>query len=231
MKNPIHKEVPLVNHAESSSLELHLSHSLSFIVIDNYDSFTYNLVQYLQRLGVHVKVIRNDATTAESLILDWSIDAFIISPGPSTPSEAGLSIDLVHACLEHQKPLLGVCLGHQAIGQAFGGIITRIDPPVHGKVSRIFHQNMGVFRDLPNPIQATRYHSLVIDRNNLPSCLQITATLEPDLQGEIMGVRHKEGLIEGVQFHPESVLTDLGINILENFVDEVRTRRDRPNQL
>jgi anthranilate synthase/aminodeoxychorismate synthase-like glutamine amidotransferase len=202
----------------------HESHvPLRFVMIDNYDSFTFNLVQYFQTLGVEVMVVRNDEMSVESLLHDSAADAFVISPGPSTPNEAGISLDLVKSCFENKKPLLGVCLGHQTIGQAFGARIITNDVPVHGKVSSIFHQNEGVFRDLPNPVQATRYHSLIIDRKDLPDCLHITASLEADLQGIIMGVRHRDALIEGVQFHPESVLTDLGLSMLENFVEEVRS--------
>ena len=217
------------DHPESldqpSTLPVRAAVPLNFVMIDNYDSFTYNLVQYLQRLDVLVTVVRNDATTADSLIFRSDIDAFVISPGPSTPDEAGLSLDLVKACYDYKKPLLGVCLGHQTIGQAFGARVIRHDVPVHGKVSSIFHAQQGVFRQLPNPVQATRYHSLVIDRQDLPECLEITATLEPDLLGTIMGVRHRDALIEVVQFHPESILTDLGLHMLENFVDDVRSYR------
>lgn len=187
-------------------------------MIDNYDSFTYNLVQYFQTLGAHVKVIRNDGCTVVALTDDPQIDLFVISPGPSTPDHAGISLDLIHACLNLQKPLLGICLGHQAIGQAFGAKIMRAPEPVHGKLAQIYHHQKGVFKDLESPVKATRYHSLVIDRLSLPDCLEVTAETSTEQGNLIMGVRHKNAPIEGVQFHPESVLTDHGHQMLKNFL-------------
>ena len=186
------------------------------VMIDNYDSFTYNLVQYLQELQVEVITCRNDAYDAASLVA-LRPTAFVLSPGPSTPNEAGVCLELIKAAAAARLPLLGVCLGHQAIGQAFGGKVVRADLPVHGKVGSIHHQGAGVFRDLPSPFNATRYHSLIVERKTLPEELVVTAELE---SGLIMGLRHRELLIEGVQFHPESVLTEHGKKLLANFVAE-----------
>lgn len=183
------------------------------LVIDNYDSFTYNLVQYLGELGEEVKVYRNDEIDLAG-IEQLAPDHILISPGPCTPNEAGISLDIIH----HFKgviPIFGVCLGHQAIGQAFGGNVVRADRLMHGKTSPIHHHNTSVFEGLPSPFIATRYHSLLVERATLPDCLQITAETE---EGEIMGVAHKEYPIEGVQFHPESIITDHGHQILRNFL-------------
>lgn len=183
------------------------------LMIDNYDSFTYNLVQYFGELGEEVMVFRNDEITPDE-VAKLGPARIVISPGPCTPSKAGISIPLI----EHYNsriPVLGVCLGHQSIGQAFGGKIVHARQLMHGKTSPIFHNSAGVFRGLPNPFCATRYHSLVIERESLPDCLEITAWTE---DGEIMGVRHKTLAIEGVQFHPESILTEYGHKLLENFL-------------
>ena len=183
------------------------------VMIDNYDSFTYNLVQYLGEMGAELRVFRNDEVTVEQ-VAELQPDHVIISPGPCTPNEAGISVPLIHA-LAGKVPLLGVCLGHQAIGQAFGGEVVRAGRLMHGKTSPILHEGKGVFNGLPSPFQATRYHSLVIRRESLPDCLEITAETEI---GEIMGVRHKELPVEGVQFHPESILTEHGKDLLRNFL-------------
>ena len=189
------------------------------LVIDNYDSFTYNLVQYLSELGATVKVIRNDEATVEQ-IADMSPEYIVISPGPCTPNEAGVSLQVVND-LAGKVPILGVCLGHQSIGQAFGGKVIRAREVVHGKTSRIFHDERGLFAGLPNPFEATRYHSLVVSRDGLPDCLEVTAKTWDE---EIMGLRHKTLPIEGVQFHPESFLTIKGMDLLRNFL----TSRGRP---
>ncbi len=185
------------------------------IMIDNYDSFTFNLVQYLQELQADVLTIRNDAYSSNS-ILASKPRAVILSPGPSDPDHAGVCLGLVAACAERKVPLLGVCLGHQTIGQAFGGKVVRATLPKHGKVSLIQHQSQGVFRNLPTPFKATRYHSLIVDEATLPSALEITARAE---DGLIMGLRHRQYPIEGVQFHPESVLTEHGHSMLRNFLE------------
>ncbi|GIV06119.1 MAG: glutamine amidotransferase [Fimbriimonadales bacterium] len=184
------------------------------LVIDNYDSFTYNLVQYLGALGAALTVVRNDEISVEQAMA-LQPDRILISPGPCTPHEAGISIPLIQAAAG-KIPILGVCLGHQAIGAAFGGDIVRAKRPMHGKESLIRHTNIGVFHGTPNPLRAIRYHSLVIERTTLPDCLEITAESEDD--HEIMGVRHKLYPIEGVQFHPESVLSEAGMHILRNFL-------------
>lgn len=183
------------------------------LMIDNYDSFTYNLVQYLGELGQDVHVHRNDEITLDQ-IAAMQPEKIVISPGPCTPNEAGISVPLIHE-FAGKIPLLGVCLGHQSIGQAFGGNIIKAKTLMHGKTSLIHHTNTGVFRNLPNPYTATRYHSLVIERATIPDCLEITAWTE---DGEIMGVRHKTLAIEGVQFHPESILTEHGHELLDNFL-------------
>ncbi len=183
------------------------------LMIDNYDSFTYNLVQYLGELGQDVQVHRNDEITLEQ-INAMHPEKIVISPGPCTPNEAGISVPLIKE-FAGKIPMLGVCLGHQSIGQAFGGNIIHAKQLMHGKTSLIHHNNVGVFKDLPNPYTATRYHSLVIERETLPDCLEITAWTE---DGEIMGVRHKTLAIEGVQFHPESILTEHGHDLLNNFL-------------
>ena len=182
------------------------------LMIDNYDSFTYNLVQYLGELGEEVVVHRNDKITLEQ-IAALKPDRIVVSPGPCTPNEAGISVPLIKQ-FAGTIPILGVCLGHQSIGQAFGGKIVHAQQLMHGKTSQIHHQSLGVFKDLPNPYRATRYHSLVIERSSLPECLEITAWTD---DGEIMGVRHKTLPLQGVQFHPESILTEHGHALLQNF--------------
>jgi anthranilate synthase/aminodeoxychorismate synthase-like glutamine amidotransferase len=183
-------------------------------MIDNYDSFTYNLVQYLSELGAVVDVVRNDAVSAAD-VMARAPDAVVISPGPGEPSGAGISIEIVKLCASSGTPLLGVCLGHQSIGVAFGARIVRAKSIMHGKVSPIEHDGRGVFRAIPSPFEATRYHSLVISEETCPPELEITAHT-PD--GEIMGVRHRVHPIEGVQFHPESIVTTEGKNLLRNFL-------------
>lgn len=188
------------------------------VMIDNYDSFTYNVVQYLAELGADVKVFRNDEITIEE-IEALNPEKLVISPGPCTPDKAGISI----AAIEHfsgKLPVLGICLGHQSIGQAFGGDIVRAGHVMHGKISPVYHHDIGVFKGLNNPFNATRYHSLVIDKETLPDCLEITAWTQDDDGNieEIMGVRHKTLDIEGVQFHPESILTEHGHDMLDNFL-------------
>ena len=187
-------------------------------MIDNYDSFTYNLVQYLQQLGHSVTTYRNDGAQV-SQILDEQPDFIVLSPGPSHPENAGICIELVKLCFEKQVPIFGVCLGHQAIAQAFGAKIIEIDPPVHGKTSSVYHKGKGVFDGLPTPLEATRYHSLVIDQASLDPQLEVTGELETGL---IMAIKHKVCLIEGVQFHPESVLTKYGTQMLANFASQVK---------
>ena len=188
------------------------------LMIDNYDSFTYNLVQYLGELGQEVEVYRNDEIDLAQ-VKKLNPEHIVISPGPCTPNEAGISVPLINE-FAGKIPLLGVCLGHQSIGQAFGGKIVKAKTLMHGKTSLIYHTNKGVFKDLPNPYTATRYHSLVIERESLPDCLEITAwTQDANGEfGEIMGVKHKTLAIEGVQFHPESVLTEHGHALLNNFL-------------
>jgi len=182
-------------------------------MIDNYDSFTYNLVQYMGELGADVDVVRNDAISLEE-IEARSPARIVISPGPCTPSEAGISVPLIQR-FAGRVPMLGVCLGHQAIGQAFGGRVVRAQRVMHGKLSPVTHAGTGVFEGLPSPFKATRYHSLAIERDSLPATLEVTATAE---DGEIMGVRHREYAIEGVQFHPEAILTEHGKRLLANFL-------------
>ena len=189
------------------------------LMIDNYDSFTYNIVQYLGELGQDVRVYRNDEITIEQ-IKELNPQHIVISPGPCSPNEAGVSM----AVIQHfagKTPVLGVCLGHQSIGQVFGGNVIRARQVMHGKTSPIYHKNSGVFSSLNNPLIATRYHSLVIDKNTLPDCLEITAwtQLDDGSMDEIMGVRHKALAVEGVQFHPESILTEQGHALLKNFLD------------
>lgn len=189
------------------------------LMIDNYDSFTYNLVQYLGELGADVRVFRNDRITVEQ-IGELAPERIVISPGPCTPNEAGVSIAAIQA-FAGKVPILGVCLGHQSIGQAFGGKIVHARSIMHGKTSMIHHDNVGVFSGLPDPFEATRYHSLVIEKESLPDCLEVTAWTEDSDIGmdEIMGVRHKTLPIEGVQFHPESILTRSGHDLLRNFLN------------
>ncbi len=189
------------------------------LMIDNYDSFTYNLVQYFGELGADVRVYRNDQIDVAA-IEKLAPNKIVLSPGPCTPNEAGVSIETINA-FAGRIPLLGVCLGHQCIGQAFGGRIGHAGEIMHGKTSRIHHKNIGVFRGLSNPLEATRYHSLVIEKDSLPDCLEMTAwtlTAGGEIE-EIMGVRHKELAIEGVQFHPESILTEHGHDMLKNFLE------------
>lgn len=189
------------------------------LMIDNYDSFTYNIVQYLGELGADVRVFRNDAISIAE-IEAMAPEKIVISPGPCTPNEAGISV----ACIEHfagKIPILGICLGHQSIGQAFGGQIVRAGKVMHGKLSLMHHTGVGVFAGLDNPFTATRYHSLVIDKATLPDCLEVTAWTQCDdgTLDEIMGVRHRSLAVEGVQFHPESILSEHGHQLLKNFLD------------
>ena len=183
------------------------------LVVDNYDSFVFNLVQYLQQLGAEVVVKRNDEVNANSIN---EFDGVLLSPGPGTPEDAGACIEIVNAAIEKQKPLLGVCLGHQAIGAALGGKVSRAPELLHGKTSQVQHKNEGVFKDLKSPFRATRYHSLAIETPSVPEELLVTATTE---SGVIMGVKHKSAPIEGVQFHPESVLTEGGHRLLANWLE------------
>jgi anthranilate synthase/aminodeoxychorismate synthase-like glutamine amidotransferase len=183
------------------------------LIIDNYDSFTYNLVQYLGELGADIQVVRNDQTTVEA-IEKQAPERVVISPGPKTPSEAGICLDVITA-FAGKIPILGVCLGHQAIGQAFGGHVIRAPQLMHGKTSEISHDGKTIFEGLPNPFPATRYHSLIVERETLPACLEISACT---LDGLIMGLRHREMKVEGVQFHPESILTNAGKQLLGNFL-------------
>jgi anthranilate synthase component 2 len=183
------------------------------LMIDNYDSFTYNLVQYFGELGEDVRVFRNDAITVKE-IAAMKPDYLVISPGPCSPKEAGISVDAIRE-FAGKLPILGVCLGHQSIGDAFGGEIVHAKQLMHGKLSPVHHANTGIFSGLPDPFNATRYHSLAIRRESLPACLDVTAWTE---DGEIMGVRHKEFPIQGVQFHPESIMTEHGHALLDNFL-------------
>lgn len=192
---------------------------MNVLMIDNYDSFTYNLVQYLGELGAHVTVKRNDEILVEA-IDDIAPDKIMLSPGPCTPNEAGISIATIER-YAGKIPLLGVCLGHQSIGQAFGGKIIRAKEIMHGKTSMVHHQDQGVFKGLSNPLEATRYHSLVIEHATLPDCLEVTAWTQTadGKMDEIMGVRHKTLAVEGVQFHPESILTEHGHDMLRNWLN------------
>ncbi len=194
--------------------------AVMLLMIDNYDSFTYNLVQYLGELGAEVEVHRNDCIDIAA-IRSLAPQRIVISPGPCTPNEAGVSLEVIDS-FAGRIPILGVCLGHQSIGQAFGGRVVRARRVMHGKTSMVYHRGEGVFRGLPNPLEATRYHSLVIDRDSLPECLEITAWTEQEdgTMDEIMGVRHRELAVEGVQFHPESILTQYGHELLKNFLGE-----------
>jgi anthranilate synthase component 2 len=188
------------------------------VMVDNYDSFTYNLVQYFGELGADVVVVRNDEVTVED-IEGLRPDKIVISPGPCTPKEAGISVETIHR-YAGKYPILGVCLGHQSIGYAFGGNIIHAKQIMHGKVSSVYHNDIGVFKGLSNPFTATRYHSLVIEQTSLPDCLEVTAWTQDEAGNidEIMGVRHKTLDIEGVQFHPESILTEHGHDMLRNFL-------------
>ena len=194
------------------------------LMIDNYDSFTWNLVQYLQALGAEVKVVRNDELSVAEVVA-LAPERIVISPGPCTPNEAGISVDVIRE-LGARTPILGVCLGHQALGQAYGGDVVRAKTIMHGKTSRIRHEGRGVFAGLPDGYEATRYHSLVVRRGTLPDCLEITAWTDNDdgsfdepVFDEIMGLRHREHPVEGVQFHPESILTEHGHALLKNFLE------------
>jgi anthranilate synthase/aminodeoxychorismate synthase-like glutamine amidotransferase len=186
-------------------------------VIDNYDSFTYNLVQYLEELGARVSVTRNDKISLDE-IRALGPEKIVISPGPCTPKEAGISVPLIQT-FASEIPILGVCLGHQAIAAAFGGKIVRARSIMHGKTSEIYHDGLGIYRGIENPFVATRYHSLVAERKSLPAELEITAWTSPEEDHEIMGIRHKRYRLEGVQFHPESILTEVGKRLLANFLE------------
>jgi anthranilate synthase component 2 len=190
------------------------------LLIDNYDSFTYNLVHYLGELGADVRVVRNDAMSVQEA-LALRPELIVLSPGPCDPAQAGICIPLTKAAASADVPLLGVCLGHQTIGEAFGGKVVRCHEIVHGKMGAMHHQGGGMFRDLPSPFQATRYHSLIVEKASLPACLEVTAWLE---DGTIMGLRHREKLIEGVQFHPESIASEHGHHLLKNFLDAAKAR-------
>jgi len=187
------------------------------LLIDNYDSFVYNLLHYLGELGKEVVVMRNDALSVAD-ILKMRPEGIVISPGPGTPDESGICLDLVKQATG-QIPLLGVCLGHQTIGQVFGGKVVRAEKPMHGKISAIYHQGKSVFKDLPSPFNATRYHSLIVEKASLPDCLEITAETE---DGIIMGLQHKQFNVHGVQFHPESIASEYGHELLKNFVDNLK---------
>jgi anthranilate synthase/aminodeoxychorismate synthase-like glutamine amidotransferase len=195
------------------------------LMLDNYDSFTYNLVQYLGELGAAVQVVRNDETTVDAIV-SLAPEGIVISPGPCTPNEAGITLELIQR-LAGRVPLFGVCLGHQAIGQAFGGRIVRAQRVMHGKVSRVHHDGRGVFAGVPNDFTATRYHSLAIERATLPGELVVTA--ESD-DGEIMGVRHRRLAVEGVQFHPEALLTEHGHALLRNFLQSAGAAAAAPTE-
>jgi len=187
-----------------------------FLMIDNYDSFTYILVQYLRMIGIEIEVYRNDAISIET-IEQMAPRGIVISPGPGNPDQSGITLGVIKY-FAGQIPLLGVCLGHQAMGQIFGGKVVKAMRIMHGKTSQIYHDNKGLFSGMPQPFTATRYHSLILDNEAFPSCLEVSAWTE---QEEIMGLRHKEYVLEGVQFHPESILTEQGISILKNFVELV----------
>ncbi len=186
------------------------------LLVDNYDSFTYNLYQYLGELGAHTRVVRHDELSVVEA-LDTQPDGIVISPGPGTPDEAGISLELIRAATG-RVPLLGVCLGHQALGQAFGGRVVRAPRLMHGKTSAIAHDGRTLFAGLPQPFVATRYHSLVVARESVPACLEISAWTD---DGLVMGLRHREHLLEGVQFHPESILTSAGKDLLRNFLERL----------
>lgn len=190
------------------------------LLIDNYDSFTWNLVHYFGALGADVKVVRNDAMDVQAA-MGLGAEAIVLSPGPCDPAQAGICLPLTLAAAAAGVPLLGVCLGHQTIGEAFGGRVIRAGEIVHGKMGTIHHQGKGVFAGLPSPFQATRYHSLIVERETLPACLEVTAELE---SGMIMGLRHRDKLIEGVQFHPESIASEHGHAMLRNFLTEAKVK-------
>lgn len=188
------------------------------LLIDNYDSFTYNLVHYLGELGANIRVVRNDAMDVQAAMA-LRPEMIVLSPGPCDPAQAGICLPLTMAAAEAKIPLLGVCLGHQTIGEAFGGKVVRCHEIVHGKMGAMHHKGQGVFAGLPSPFQATRYHSLIVERETLPDCLEVTAWLE---DGTIMGLRHKALPIEGVQFHPESIKSEHGHQLLRNFLDRAK---------
>ena len=188
------------------------------LLIDNYDSFTYNLVHYLGELGAEMEVWRNDALTVQDAMA-MNPAGILLSPGPCDPDQAGICLALTEAAAETKTPLMGVCLGHQTIGQAFGGKVVRCHEIVHGKMGTMHHAGKSVFKGLPSPFEATRYHSLVVERESLPDCLEITAELE---DGTIMGLQHKELPIHGVQFHPESIASEHGHALLKNFIEEMK---------
>ncbi len=190
---------------------------MKILLIDNYDSFTYNLVHYLQQLRAEVRVVRNDALSIHE-ILDSGVDGVVISPGPSDPDHAGVCLPFLKVN-DGKLPVLGVCLGHQAIGQAYGGKVIRAPQPVHGKTSPMIHKGESVFANLPSPFEATRYHSLIVERDSLPSCLRITAETR---DGLIMGLRHESQKVHGVQFHPESIASEHGHAMLRNFLEDCR---------
>ena len=222
MAEPVHQPIYRFNDWPE-----HTVSSTKILVIDNYDSFVYTLVGYLQELGAETAVYRNDDLSVEEATkLAADYDGVLISPGPGEPAGAGVSIDLIKWCGAQRKPMLGVCLGHQAIGQAYGGDVVRAKTIMHGKTSRIRHEGQGVFAGLPDGYEATRYHSLVVRRGTLPDCLEITAWTDNDdgsfdepVFDEIMGLRHREHPVEGVQFHPESILTEHGHALLKNFLE------------
>jgi anthranilate synthase component II len=193
-----------------------------FVLIDNYDSFTYNLYHFLGELGAEVVVHRNDAVSVDA-VLDQNPEGIVISPGPCDPDSAGISLDMVHACAKREIPLLGVCLGHEAIGQAMGGKVVRAPEPMHGKLSAIKHDGSGVFADLESPFRSTRYHSLVIERDSMPDCLEISAETD---DGVIMGLAHRSLPIHGVQFHPESIASENGHKLLKNFLSLSSRKRN-----
>lgn len=197
------------------------------LLIDNYDSFTWNLVHYLGELGAEVEVRRNDALTAEEA-LAMRPEAVVLSPGPCDPDKAGICLPMIHLAAQARLPLLGVCLGHQAVGQAFGGKVVRAPEPMHGKMGSVRHAGAGLMRGLPSPFQATRYHSLIVERATLPACLEVTAELE---DGMIMALSHRELPIHGVQFHPESIASEHGHRILDNFLDIARGGRTVPSRV
>lgn len=190
------------------------------LLIDNYDSFTYNLVQFLGDLGADTRVVRNDSMSAEDA-LKLGAEAVILSPGPCAPDQAGICLELIRLCAQRRVPLLGVCLGHQAIGQAFGGRVVRAPEPIHGKVSAIEHDGTGVFAGLPSPFNATRYHSLIVEEATLPAALRVNARTRDEL---IMGLAHRELPIHGVQFHPESIASEHGHDLLRRFLDLTHTK-------
>lgn len=187
------------------------------LLIDNYDSFTYNLVHYIGELGWECEVVRNDTLNVQEAMA-LKPTGIVLSPGPKTPTEAGICVPMVHAAVETKTPLFGVCLGHQSIGEALGGKVVRCHEIVHGKMGAMHHEGKGVFEGLPSPVQGTRYHSLVVERESLPDCLEVTAALE---DGTIMGMRHKELPIEGVQFHPESIRSEHGHDMFKRFLDKL----------